>query len=78
MRFTASKEARNPHTDFICGIIYRLGIVIEERAEMSAQLFRDDILTQLLAQTVIVVLGDLNDAINVTVDVLLGTYSVFS
>ena len=38
---------------------------------MSAQLFRNDVLAQFLAQAVIVILGYLNDAVDISVDVLL-------
>ena len=38
---------------------------------MPAQLLRDDVLAQFLAQTVVIVLGNLNDTVNISVDVLL-------
>ena len=37
VRFTASKEAGNPHADFVCGLVNSLRVVVKECAEMAAQ-----------------------------------------
>ena len=71
VRFTASKKAGDPHTHFIRGLINGLGIVIKESPEMAAQLLGNDVLAQFLMQALFIVLSNLNDTINITVDIFL-------
>ena len=71
MGFTASKEAGNPDTDLICRLVNRFCIVVKESAEMSAQLSCDYVLAEFLLKAALVVLRNLDNTVNITVDVLL-------
>ena len=71
VRFTTSKEAGNPDADLVGRIVDGFDIVIKERGEMTPQLFRDYVLAEFLLQTLLVILRHLDNAVDVTVDVLL-------
>ena len=69
MRFTASKEAGNPYSDFVSRITQRLLIIIKERVKMLSQFSGNDVLTQFLLDAFFVILGNLDNAVYVTIDI---------
>ena len=69
MRFTTSKETRNPHTDFVGRIVQGLLIVIKERVEMFSQFSGNDIFTQFLLDALFIILGNFDNAVYVTIDI---------
>ena len=69
VRFTTSKETRDPHANFIRGDAQRLFIVIEKSIKMLTQLSGDNILPQLLLDTGLVSLGNFNNTVNITVNI---------
>ena len=48
VRFTASKEARNPHTHISGGLIESIAVVVEEGNEVLLQLLGDDVFSNFL------------------------------
>lgn len=71
MRFTRAKRTANPHADFIRRIIESPVIRIEKRLEMAAKLVGHNVFVQLLPDTAVILLIDLNNTVNVSVDVVL-------
>ena len=70
VRFTASKETRDPHTDFVGRLLQRALIVIQKSIEMPAQFLCDNVFRQFLYHSALIVLCHFNDTVDVTVDVL--------
>ena len=70
MRFTASKEAGNPHADLVGIALETLLVMIVKHAEMLAQLARNHVFLQLLPAVLVVGLHDLDHAVDRTIDVL--------
>ena len=71
VRFTASKEARNPNADLVGRIVNGLGVVIKKGLEVSAQLLGDYVLAEFLLQTALIILRNFDNAVNIAVYVLL-------
>ena len=71
VRFTRAKRTANPHADFIRRIIESPVIRIEKRLEMAAKLVGHNVFVQLLPDTAVILLIDLNNTVNVSVDVVL-------
>ena len=69
--FTASKETRNPDSDFICRMVYGFRVVIEKSIEMAAEFLGDNIFAKFLYETLLVVLRHLYNTVDITVYVLL-------
>ena len=70
VRLAAAEEAADPYADTVGRRINCLGIAFEERGEVPLQFARDDVFGQLLLNRRLVVLGNLHDAVDGTVDVL--------
>ena len=71
MRFTTSKEAGNPDANFVGRIVNGFDVVIKECGEVTPQFFRDNVLAEFLLQALLVILRHLDNAVDITVDVLL-------
>ena len=71
MGFTTAKKTGNPDTDFICGLIDGVGVVVKKSAEVAAKFPGDDIFAEFLFEGFIIILPDLDHAIDRSVDVLL-------
>ena len=71
MGFTTAKEAGDPDADFVCRGGQGSLVVIQEGIEMAAKLTGDDILPEFLLDAPLVILSNLNDAIDVAVNVAL-------
>ena len=69
MRFTASKETRNPNTDFICWLFQRAFIVIQKSVKVTTQFFCNHIFRQFLNDGMFIILCDFNDPVDVTVNI---------
>ena len=67
VRFTASEKARYPDTDFIGPVIKRLFVIIKKCIIMTAKLFGNNIFRKLLLDYFIVILINLNNAVNISV-----------
>ena len=70
VRFTASKEARDPNADFISRIAQRLFIVIQKGVEMLAKLAGNNILLELLFNDLFIVLCNFDNTVNIAVNVV--------
>lgn len=55
MRFTTSKEAGNPHADFISRLVDSLCIVVKECAEVTAKLLGNYVFAEFLFQTPVII-----------------------
>lgn len=71
MRFTRAKRTANPHANFVRRIIESPVIRIEKRLEMAAKLVGHNVFVQLLPDTAVILLIDLNNTVNVSVDIVL-------
>ena len=71
MRFTTSKEARDPDTYIRRRLMERIGIIIEEGNHVLADITGDDIFLYFLLQNVSSILINLNDTVDLTVDVIM-------
>ena len=71
MRFTTSKEAGNPHADFISRLVDSLCVVVKECAEVTAKLLGNYVFAEFLFQTPVIILHNLDNAVDVSFDVLL-------
>ena len=71
MRFTRAKRAANPHADFIRWVIESPIIRIEERLEMTAELIGHNVFVQFLPDAALVLLINLNNTVNISVDIVL-------
>ena len=67
VRFTASEEAGNPYTDFICRNRQGFLIVGEECIEMFTQFTSNDVFTKFLLNTSLIILRNFDNTVNVTV-----------
>lgn len=70
MRFTASKEAGNPHTDVCRRLVKGIAVITEEGHEVLFQLIGNHIFTDFLFDYIIAGLIHLDDAIDFTVDIV--------
>ena len=68
MRFTTAEEAGNPHAHGICGAIDAAAIGFKESSKVLLQLMGNNIFLQLLADVRIIILTDLDNASDITVD----------
>lgn len=71
MRFTTSKEAGNPHADFISRLVDSLCVVVKECAEVTAKLLGNYVFAEFLFQTPVIILHNLDNAVDVSFNVLL-------
>ena len=71
MRFTTSEESGDPHAHICRWLPKRFGIIIEEGDHVLTDIPRDDIFLDFLLQYISGILVYLNDAIDLTVDVVI-------
>ena len=71
MRFTTSEEPGDPYAHIRCRLPKRFGIIIEEGDHVLTDIPRDDIFLNFLLQYISGILVYLNDAIDLTVDVVI-------
>ena len=71
MRFTTPKEAGNPHADFISRLVDSLCVVVKECAEVTAKLLGNYVFAEFLFQTPVIILHNLDNAVDVSFNVLL-------
>ena len=71
VRLTRAKEARDPYANLVGGSVDGRIVALEQRGEVLAQLARNNVLLQLGADGSVVVLGDLDHAVDGAVDVFL-------
>lgn len=69
VRFTGAEETRDPHADLVGGGVERTLVGVEERREVPAQLVGHHVFGELLLDDLLVVLLDLDNAVDVAVDV---------
>ena len=70
VRFTTSKEARDPYANIIRRLIERLAVVVKEADEVLLQFLGDDIFSYFLLDDIGAVLINFDNAVNRSVDVL--------
>ena len=71
MRFTTSKEAGNPDAHFVCSSGQTSLIGIKEFIHVFIKLIGHNILVQLLIHIFLILLADLNDTLDVTIDLFI-------
>ncbi len=68
MRFTASKEAGDPDAHFVCSAGKTSLIGIKEFVHVLIKLFGHNVLVQLLINILLILLANLDDALDITAD----------
>ena len=71
VRFTTSKEARDPDSNISRRGIKGVAVVIEKGREVFSQFFCNNVLFYFLFDNIVCVLIDLDNAIDLTVDVII-------
>ncbi len=71
MRLTRAKKAADPNADLIGGNVQGALVGAVERGEVARELAGDHVLRKLLLDGGVVILGDLDHAVDVAVDVAL-------
>ena len=71
MRFTAPEKAGNPDADFVGRALNGFEVIVEKGVEVLFELFCDYVLNKLLLKAVFIVLRDLDNTVDRTVDVAL-------
>ena len=71
MRFTTSKEARDPNADISSGDVEGIAIIVEESGKMLSQFLRDNIFPNFLLNNFKFILIDLDNTVDSTIDVIM-------
>ena len=75
MRFTASEEAGNPDADLSCRMIQCVFVTGKELLKMPPQLTRNDVFLQFVFQICFIVLRDLHNSVDISVDIVCKQFS---